>query len=95
MPREFHSRGFPNDVFDPANVKEKPEKSRFFLGQTVLHLTNQQFYTVCDLSNYEGDVYGLWQLGFYCAIPTHQAEGSFLEAVSQIEPPLTLDFKGP
>lgn len=71
------------DVFEAVNVAEKPEGSRFFLGETVLHSATAHFFTVCDLSNYESDYYGLWPLGYQCAIPTHGCHGSYLESIAK------------
>ncbi len=72
------------DVFSPINASEKPANSRFFLGETVLHLGDQQMYTVCSLSHYQQDYYFLWPLGWACAIPTHGAYGPRLEAVGGV-----------
>lgn len=83
IPTKSEYIGFPNDVFDPANVRNKPEKSRFFLGQTVLHVKSQDFFTVCDLSQCADDIYWLWPLGYRSSIPTHRATGEDLEEVSQ------------
>ncbi len=72
---------YPQCVFDAKNVIEKPKESKFFLGETVLHRGNKQFYTVCSLNNYEEGFYGLWPLGFVSAMPTHGCEGEYLESI--------------
>lgn len=82
---------YPRCVFDTArNVLEQPQGSRFFLGETVMHVGNKQLYTVCDLSNYESDYYGLWPIGRICAIPTHGSYGKYLEPISSTIEPLRL-----
>ena len=61
----------------------KPYGSKFFYGETVRHIHSDKLYTVCDLSNYENDYYGLWPLGYNCAVPTHGSYGEDLESISE------------
>lgn len=74
---------YPQCVFNPANVAEKPEGSKFFLGETVMHTGNKEFYTVCDLGHYQANYYGLWPLGNICAIPTHGSHGDYLTSIAE------------
>lgn len=66
----------------------KPQGSKFFYGETVRHTGDGEFYTVCDLSNCEQNYYGLWPLGYSCAVPTHGSSGDYLESISQTIEPL-------
>lgn len=83
---------YPQCVFNTvANVAEQPLGSRFFLGETVMHTGNRQLYTVCDLSNFPDDYYGLWPVGYRCAVPTHGAYGGYLEPIAEVVQPLQLN----
>jgi hypothetical protein len=61
----------------------RPKGSKFFYGETVRHTGDNRLYTVCDLSNYDDNYYGLWPLGKTCAIPTHGSIGDYLEPIAE------------
>ena len=76
------SKHYPQCVFNPENVAQKPDDSKFFLGETVLHTGDGQMYTICGLGSYYYDYYHLWPLGHICAVPTHGSYGRYLESIS-------------
>lgn len=67
----------------PKTLQKNRKEVSFFLGETVIHTGNKQFYTVCDLSNYDDDYFGLWEENMKCAVPTHGSYGKFLLSISE------------
>ena len=94
MQQSLPTDSFVGSVFEISTyIREKPDGSRFFLGETVLHRPTQQQFTVCDLSNFESDYYGLWPIGYHCAVPTHGSYGQFLESIATELPPHPLGIE--